>query len=70
VPPEVGGCAAAGVLDGVDGVVCAAPVGAGAAAWVVAGRFAQPASNAPVTSNDASVTYTPRLSSIVISLLW
>jgi hypothetical protein len=37
-------------------VVAAAPVGAGAAACVVAGRFAQPVSTTPNSSSDAIVT--------------
>jgi hypothetical protein len=53
-PPEgaaVLGWAMAGPLP-----VVAAAVGAGADAWVVAGRFAQPARSTPKSSNDVIVT--------------
>src|SRR5207253_8847279 len=52
VAPPPGGCACA--LE--PGVVAAAPVGAGAAAWVVAGRLAHPVSTTPRTSSDATRT--------------
>src|SRR5258705_11720471 len=67
VPGVVAGALLPGVLAGavaaiVPGVVAAAPVGAGAAAWVVAGRLAQPTSTTPRTSSVANMTWEQRLS--------
>jgi hypothetical protein len=62
VPVEgaiVEGCAPDGVAP--PGVLATAPVGAGTVAWVVAGRFAQPARSTPKTSSDAIVTCAQRL---------
>jgi hypothetical protein len=48
LPPV--GCAGCAALDGVAAVLVAVPVGAGAAACVVAGRLAQPLSAIAATS--------------------
>src|SRR3989475_13205148 len=58
-PPPLEGWAAAVVAPGV---VAAAPVGEGAAAWVVAGRFAQPTSTTPRPGTKASLTLEQRRS--------
>jgi hypothetical protein len=48
----------------LPGVVAAAAVGAGADAWVVAGRFAQPARSTAKSSTDVIVTLTKRRGSM------
>ena len=47
---------------GVEAVVDVEPVGAGAAAWVVAGRLAQPLSTAAATSSEVSARCEQRVS--------
>ena len=67
VPPPLGvvlpplGCAG-WVLDGVAAVLVAAPVGAGAAACVVAGRLAQPLSATAATSRTENARCEQRVS--------
>jgi hypothetical protein len=48
--------------DGVEAVVDAAPVGAGAAAWVVAGRLAQPLATTAAMSRDVRASCVLRVS--------
>src|SRR5687767_9755086 len=60
--PCEGPCACVpGCACWLPGVVLAVPVGAGAAAWVVAGRLAQPLPTTATTSSDATTRKKPRL---------
>jgi hypothetical protein len=68
VPPPLGvvlpplGCVGCAVLDGVAAVLVAVPVGAGAAACVVAGRLAQPLSATAATSRTENARCEQRVS--------